>query len=308
MLEYRAPRPVDMPGVRDDVARKFTRRRLARALRAVAERYGRMDMNLPMPMAAYRDWATRGIDDYVDMVERHVLAAEMFVVSDTMTDVAIHSAKTLPAFQVHPEDLPAPGGFVVFAKPVYAWDGKGVKVHVVAMSWGPATAQPLSQRAPEPGVWVVFWGSASLLGKSVARVGHFIYHDEVFIPWGRPQDVSYHDHAGMSTMLATWLLMGQRIAETRDEPLPRNLTRRHQQAGRAAPKVRVVQLRRPTARSAAPGEGSRTYSHQWLVRGFWRNQWYPSEGRHKPKLIEPYVKGPEGAPLIVSPRVNVLRR
>jgi hypothetical protein len=36
---------------------------------------------------------------------------------------------------------------------------------------------------------------------------------------------------------------------------------------------------------------------QWLVSGHWRKQFYRSTGEHRPKWIEPYVKGSEDQPL-----------
>jgi len=39
------------------------------------------------------------------------------------------------------------------------------------------------------------------------------------------------------------------------------------------------------------------WSCQWTVRPHWREQWYPSEDRHKSILIGSYVKGPPDKPL-----------
>ena len=48
------------------------------------------------------------------------------------------------------------------------------------------------------------------------------------------------------------------------------------------------------------------YAHQWIVRGHFRNQFYPSEKTNRLIWIDPYKKGPEGAPLLET--VKVLRR
>jgi hypothetical protein len=47
----------------------------------------------------------------------------------------------------------------------------------------------------------------------------------------------------------------------------------------------------------------RDYQHQWVVRGHWRQQWYPSRNVHRPIWITPHIKGPEGAPLLGGERV-----
>jgi hypothetical protein len=55
-------------------------------------------------------------------------------------------------------------------------------------------------------------------------------------------------------------------------------------------------------------EASRHLSVRFIVRGHWRNQWYPSEGRNKPIWIMPYVKGPDGAPVTGGTKLyNVAR-
>lgn len=75
-----------------------------------------------------------------------------------------------------------------------------------------------------------------------------------------------------------------------------------------APRVRVMALRPQEGTHAAdvagePGEG-REYRHRWVVRPHWRWQAH-GKGRAERKLIlvGPYVKGPEGAPLLGGERV-----
>jgi hypothetical protein len=65
------------------------------------------------------------------------------------------------------------------------------------------------------------------------------------------------------------------------------------------PLTRVVLLRQieyiKTGQPAEPGEGV-DWQWKWTVRGHWRKQWYPSEGRHKSIYIHGHVKGPVGKP------------
>lgn len=63
------------------------------------------------------------------------------------------------------------------------------------------------------------------------------------------------------------------------------------------PVVRVITLRKKRYEHHASDESERVYHHRWLVRGHWRNQWYPSLGIHQPKWIAPYIKGPDDTPL-----------
>jgi hypothetical protein len=115
------------------------------------------------------------------------------------------------------------------------------------------------------------------------------------------------------TILATWLLMGQTIVRSETMMAPR--AARHRIA-RADPTldaaVRYIDLRRArTEPSDNPEEnrpGTRAYRHRWVVRGHWRNQWYPSRNDHRPIWISQYIAGPDGKPLLGGERVNVLRR
>lgn len=56
-------------------------------------------------------------------------------------------------------------------------------------------------------------------------------------------------------------------------------------------------------------ETGRVYRHRWVVRGHWRQQPH-GKGRAERRLqwIAPYVKGPEGAPLLEAEKVMVWRR
>ena len=70
--------------------------------------------------------------------------------------------------------------------------------------------------------------------------------------------------------------------------------------------ISVIMLRRRS------GQGHRDteveWSHRWLVRGHWRNQWYSSEQTHRLIYINPHIKGPEDKPLVIHDKVNILGR
>jgi hypothetical protein len=71
------------------------------------------------------------------------------------------------------------------------------------------------------------------------------------------------------------------------------------------PLIRVVELRRKQARTEYHGDAEPVeWSHQWIVSGHWRQQWYPSLNANQPVWIMPYVKGPEDKPL-KPPRAKV---
>lgn len=50
------------------------------------------------------------------------------------------------------------------------------------------------------------------------------------------------------------------------------------------------------------------YRHRWIVRGHWLSQFYPRRGDHRPIWIDPRFAGPADKRLLGGDRVNVLRR
>jgi hypothetical protein len=68
--------------------------------------------------------------------------------------------------------------------------------------------------------------------------------------------------------------------------------------------VVVIELRRrQQKRSENDGGEHREFSHRFIRHGHWRNQWYPSIGRHRQKYIEDMIIGPEDKPLVLKDRV-----
>ncbi|MCA1194491.1 hypothetical protein [Saccharopolyspora sp. 6V] len=106
---------------------------------------------------------------------------------------------------------------------------------------------------------------------------------------------------------SAWLLMTQDgITDTTDEPMPRQQRRRAEREGYNAAPVRVVHLRHRENSPTAAEPGERAYHVRWVVRGHWRNQWYPSRGEHRPVWINPHIKGPAGSPLHETTTVHML--
>lgn len=105
---------------------------------------------------------------------------------------------------------------------------------------------------------------------------------------------------------AFWLLLTQSISETTDEHVRKTVRRIAQQAGLPA-RVRVVALRRSEG-SRRPGESTVDWAHRWVVRGHWRWQPYgPGRQQRRRTWIAPYVKGPDGKPIVVSDKVYDVR-
>ena len=104
---------------------------------------------------------------------------------------------------------------------------------------------------------------------------------------------------------ASIVLMNQRLTRLSDFRTDRAGRKRAQSAlaiDHEPPLIKTVLLRRVdyVGGKREPGEaGTVNWSHRWLVSFHWREQWYPSENRHKSIAIQPYEKGPKDKPLWV---------
>lgn len=309
-------------------------------------------------------------------------AAELFYVSADMTDLARHAADTLTDYRLHPEDLPAQIGVMVYEHPPVEGTAAARHNAISVVSWGPGRG----------GLWVHTWATISPAQQGIVRIGRTLAQlprDEVlerartaaardlpeptpenkpsaseetadqvadhilatflpnlerasvppsFVPphgyeWcaltpmeftemeGWPNGVSEAESSGATearialqrTILATWLLMGQTLVRSEPMTAPRAARRRIERLDPVLdPTVRYIDLRRartePTDRPDGVGTSTREYRHRWIVRGHWRNQYYPSRNDHRPIWIDPHFAGPEGKPLLGGERVNVLRR
>ena len=89
-----------------------------------------------------------------------------------------------------------------------------------------------------------------------------------------------------------------KLVEQREAYAHRSVRRRHPET-LGAP-ITTITLRYKhsiNARNIGGGSQHKDYDYQWMVSGHWRNQWYPTEDRHRLKWIDAYVKGPDGKPL-----------
>lgn len=123
------------------------------------------------------------------------------------------------------------------------------------------------------------------------------------------------EHFDMA-VYTTLVLMGQTVATVSTERPERAERRRTERAGLDVRDVRVVQLRRALTdnqpdetvddQNNQPGDldegpnGKVAWRRRWVVRGHWRQQWYPSLNDHRSVWIHSYVKGPEDQPLLAG--------
>lgn len=231
---------------------------------------------------------------------------------------------------------PAAAGWWWFEEPipVQTLISSGEEAPVVALLW----RRELSASG-KPRTWFttfvmndsVPWSGAARDGRFPTPTTSWIWSDDV--PLGQLEErlrrgydkvtpKSGAEAAGMDVtvaasvwfskfFLASGVWLRQRIAVTSrgqgTRQVSRQIAREHNLT--APPVVEIVALRRNEVaieRSTQPS--NREFSCRWIVHGFWRNQFYPSTGKHNLKWIDSYIKGPADKPLKTAARIYAVTR
>lgn len=258
----------------------------------------------------------------LDLLVPTLRAAELWCVTPDMAALAASAGAQLDAARWATADRPSPCGLIHFQDGIGSVPvGKGRHAPVDGLLWGPH---------PD-GLFVVAYISYRSLRAHLERRGlpdRFAERGFPLVPLlficgdvlpvtTEPVPMAEVD-ADMRPVLpalaASWLLMRQpqlvdRTHERADKAARRNAAR----GGLANPDVTIVDLRRQYApQDADPAEGvegGRRYRRRWVVSGHWRNQPHgPGRAQRRQQWIPAYVKGPDGAPLLATERVNVWRR
>jgi hypothetical protein len=255
-----------------------------------------------------------GLDALASILE----VGDLFWVQEDMGALAVHAGQQLAAARWATSDRPAPCGLLYWQGGVGHMDAQGVQIPVEACAWGPHDGEMM--------LWLLM--SRARLVAEMQPLAQLYTLDETRMPpllpiYGstipitdEPLSLAEIDDQLPQTVVAAlasaWLLMQQpllidRTREHADKPTARADAR----DGLPTPDVTVVDLRRqytPQDRDPEAGSG-RHYKHRWIVSGHWRNQPYgPARTLRRQTWVPSHVKGPEGAPLLSTEKVNVWRR
>jgi len=239
-----------------------------------------------------------GADEVRGPVGTSVAAARLFWVDPQFTELAAYAAGVLPATPVTAADLPAPHGLLAWAQPV------GARGDLVAASWttGPDGVRIVGYRSVGTGL------PPAQVQQLRERIGWLGPRTHTHLPAGDLVDAG--SPAGV--VVATWLLIAQRLAETAPVAVDKAVRKAYQRAGRPAPQVRLVRIRGAHAtgsgtRRAAGDQDGPQREFRWWVRGYWRNQPYgPGRAQRRLIFLDPHLRGPEGKPIKASTTVRVL--
>lgn len=144
------------------------------------------------------------------------------------------------------------------------------------------------------------WGSVNLLPSAWDDADSFLTHPSF---GAMPQDENEKYPKWMAYAVSFLLLAQQRVAVQTTRRPTRQLRRFVQKAHGHLGEATVVTLRRPHNRTDRSKGKFAERDHRWAVTGHWRKQWYASTQTHRLIWIEPYIKGPAGAPFRAKRRM-----
>jgi hypothetical protein len=252
--------------------------------------------------------------------ERILFEAEPVWVDPNMLTMVENAATSFKIEPLKAEDLIIPTGFMLLPRPAKFTDRHGDPFWIRAFSWAPAMIGDSEGIVLAAYMHIDDDVVAARDPRLLETVRSMAVHSPLSLahltPWqfGRDYesagfqlknpvelDADLDIFAVQRFMQAMFRLMAQTITTRVRQPPPRATRKRAKKFAFADTKyVTVIQLRRPKptyGKDHVPAEVE--WSHRWLVSGFWRQQYYPSEGLHRQIWINPYVKGPEDKPLII---------
>lgn len=272
------------------------------------------------PTSAIRENAGPDLAPGLDALAVNLEAADLFWVQQDMAALAMHAGEQLAAARWATVDRPSPCGLLYWQHGIGHMDGHGVEIPIEACVWGPHDGEMM--------LWLLM-SRDRMVSVVDAHKKFVLLTDEIppLVPvFGSTLPVTAEPLPMVeidselpvpivAALASAWLLMQQpllidRTRERADKPTARAYAR----DGLPAPEVTVVDLRRqytPQDQDPGSGEGSRHYRYRWVVSGHWReyrSERYSEETRASKRWIPSHVKGPDGAPLLSTEKVNVWRR
>ncbi|MEP7115831.1 MAG: hypothetical protein ABI862_21380 [Ilumatobacteraceae bacterium] len=221
--------------------------------------------------------------------------------SSEMCDLLGKTSADMPDWTFKADVLPSTEGCFYFSRPLAldAWETRDSDL--VAISWcrvRPAEGEAIS------GVLLAFWTQMPMRPSGVpVTMFSWSFNEKMSSLWSIAEGSIPIKNKGrflgkVRAFATACAFIQQRILVTQRERPERHTRKRVADIWEHEPHVRIVKLRREVSGDQPAGNGRPVaWSCQWVVSGFWRQQYYPSADEHRPIYILPYIKGPVGMPL-----------
>lgn len=248
--------------------------------------------------AMRNDWRTTkmsigALEDFKSMI----MLAEPLWIAPAITSLI--QMNRITDGTLHADTCFIPFGFAYYAHPPATVGADRAKLN--ALAWGLYQGQLNDSK---PWVAIVSFGE-----DENGVIGPY----EFIVPWQIGQSASENievmakrEMGPGARLAAAWIMsefltlqefLKQRlISRTRQSPDRAAFRRLPPEIQQQSPVITVVALRRHESKRKEGEPTPVDWACRWAVRGHWRQQWYPSQNRHRLKFIPAYVKGPDDKP------------
>ncbi|GGN93901.1 hypothetical protein GCM10010112_82690 [Actinoplanes lobatus] len=222
--------------------------------------------------------------------------ARLYWIDPEFTTLAATAGEQLPAVAVTDRIVPAGSGLLTWPHPVG-------RHQLAAASW-----------TPRPGGWQLT-AYRSLTPDLPAPALAELRHQIGWLIPAHTADITIGDTLDSGDPLAilatTWLIIAQQLTQAETTTADPPISRAYSRAGRKPPQIRTLRIkapgRRTTTTSTGTGAARATPDHRYWVSAHTRQQPYgPGRTLRRPVDIDPFLKGPDGAPIKPSTTVRIL--
>lgn len=279
---------------------------------------------LPMERTADDVLETQGEMNYRYQLAEYASGAvkdrHAYFATEEMTALILAGAEhEIESYSLSAPDLPSPNGVAYLHRPAghaeFLWwstTGNGMVIASTARAeslryWLEAEPTLLgTARTPHHALWALCLVHLTPVGSDEPPIhrGPTTYGEGV-----DPNDplLIESEHVVSTFLSFCHMLHQEEIVDQTVQPSTPTHRGQWTQAHPRSSRITYLSVRRSRSPSSAHGASGRQYSSRWIVRGFWRRQWYPSLNRHLPIWIREQIRGPENAPLVYRDKVTIVK-
>lgn len=282
---------------------------------------------------------------YAESAAQMMGLAETYYVTDDICDVIEESAGTIPREPLRAHMIPSRIGWIEFGRELLlgvdeddepwgvagvAWRVEDDVTNLESMRGGIRWKDASGNSFIGPGITIIWWRDLRWAEESNKYPPDAL----AMLPWAAPgqvtgwafdipwdpehRDSSYTlDETGelqRKILLTTFNLLMDELVRVAKERPARGAVRRASRVLKSPDygDVNVVELRKVRLVGYEPPDPDDEadpvhWTHRWIVRGHWRTI-HRNTAKERHVWIRKHVKGPDGKPIIVKDRLNLLKR
>ena len=248
--------------------------------------------------------------DAFKLVLDRIKVSELYLVTEKMRDVALDAARDVPSMRV--DDVkPYSSGIIAFSGGLPEVETRVGSVKPTVRAWSSDSRVCIftlwaheSDSVLEPAKEYTVGGGWFQVALTQMPLDDRVDLDGV--------ELTASSVRMLSLALATWTMMEIPTVSEVMPSMELGLKTGHSRRREAPREVKTIDLRRlirkPLVEDDGDGDG-RLFTHQWVVRGHWRQQAHgPEMSLRRTTWVPSYIKGPDNAPFLPSETVFVWRR